>query len=181
MKYVEALDDYETFPRPWVFLAGGICNCPDWQAEIVKLLSDLDDGTLLNPRRKNFPIHDPGAARKQITWEFNAIKKADIFSMWFCAGPSDQPICMFELGANLWRFTPICIGIEPGYRREQDVRIQMELFSCYRREQDVRIQMELFSSMSPSFLRNCCISSTLEKHAENIRYEVEAWLPVFEY
>ena len=103
MKVITALEDVEG-PRPYVFLAGGITNCPEWQVEVIDKLKDFSKGTLLNPRRKNFPINDPNASREQIEWEFNAISNCDIFSMWFCKGESDQPICMYELGRNLTLF-----------------------------------------------------------------------------
>jgi hypothetical protein len=35
---------------PAVFLAGGITGCPDWQAELVRMLADVPVA-LLNPRR----------------------------------------------------------------------------------------------------------------------------------
>jgi len=118
--------------RPTVFLAGGITNCPNWQREIIEMLKDVQ-GTILNPRRENFPVGDPNSAVEQITWEFNAIEMCDIFSIWFCAGPSDQPICMYELGRNLLKREDcpdqVLIGIEPGYKREMDVRIQADLAS----------------------------------------------------
>lgn len=118
---------------PAVFLAGGVTNCPLWQDEIIEILDrksrerEMEDFIVLNPRRKNFPIHDPNAAKEQITWEFRAIERAEVFSMWFCNSPSDQPICMYELGRNLVCKLWVCIGIEPGYRRENDVRIQTKL------------------------------------------------------
>lgn len=116
-------------PRPWVFLAGGITACPEWQADIIDLLHSSQKGTLLNPRRKDFPIDDPSAAEEQIRWEYHALEEADIFSMWFCNAPSDQPICMYELGRHLAvRAASECVlGVESGYRRETDVRIQAEL------------------------------------------------------
>lgn len=149
-QYIEAISN-ETPTYPTVFLAGGIQKCPEWQIEIVKLLSD-ELITILNPRRKNFPIHDPNAAKEQIEWEFHRLNNSDIFSMWFSNADSDQPICMYELGRHLvlHRDHPetIVIGVEPGYRRAQDVVIQSGLVD---------------SSLS---LR---ISNNLEAHAENIR------------
>lgn len=87
-----------------------------------------------------------------------ALDKAHIFSIWFCAGSSVQPICMYELGRHLalhqltnykfgHRFDKIVIGIEPGYLREQDVRIQTGL-------------------VSKSLARR--ITSSLEEHAKAI-------------
>ena len=56
--------------------------------------------------------------------------------MYFCNAPSDQPICMYELGRNIseikseymgtWEHR-IVISIEKGYKREQDVLIQTKL------------------------------------------------------
>jgi hypothetical protein len=112
---------------PSVFLAGGITDCSDWQAEIVAKLGDLDVA-LLNPRRANFPIHDPSAALEQINWEFYALKGADIVSFWFDAGPSVQPIALYKLGfhaANLNK--KLIVGRDPGYLRALDVDIQLGL------------------------------------------------------
>jgi len=123
-------------PRPWVFLAGGITNCPLWQTEAIRMLSG-ETGTLLNPRRENFPMLDKAAARQQIEWEFKWLNRADIFTMWFCAGPTDQPICFYELGRHLaisclhrnefGNHRPCVVGCEEGFKREQDVRIQTQL------------------------------------------------------
>lgn len=125
------------------FLAGGITNCWEWQNAVINQLATLDDQALnidfshliiFNPRRENFPIHDPNASEEQIKWEFNAIEQCDIFSMYFCADNSDQPICMYELGRNLVRMNEkfpgkfrTIISVEKGYKRAADVKIQTEL------------------------------------------------------
>ena len=158
---VEPIDCFDT--KPTIFLAGGITNCPGWHDEIIKMLEPYNDGVLLNPRRKNFPIHDPNASKEQITWEFNALNRCSIFSMWFSAGESVQPICMYELGRHLaWAehshrpFTCTLIGVEPGYKREQDVRIQSQLVA-----QPSQYQFD--------------IASTLEQHANNILEAAKSW------
>ena len=122
-----------------VFLAGGITDCPNWQKKVIDRLGthiDCINLVVLNPRRKNFPIDDPNAAEEQITWEFTALEQMDIFSMYFCSGNSDQPICMYELGRNIVRMQMcfpvdwedrIIIASEPNYRRVQDVIIQTAL------------------------------------------------------
>ena len=91
-QYIEAISD-DVIRYPSVFLGGGITNCTDWQKEVTSLLSD-ELITILNPRRENFPVNDPQAAKDQIEWEFNALKDATIFSMWFSGESSVQPICM---------------------------------------------------------------------------------------
>jgi len=133
MRVIDAPESLSDLPRPAVFLAGGITGCPDWQNKVIAGLSDLDFGCVLNPRRANFPIHDPNAAREQITWEFNALHKADLFSMWFCNTESDLPICFYELGRYVAirqvnvQLDRVLIGVETGFKRSQDVYIQMEL------------------------------------------------------
>ena len=108
-----------------LFLAGGITNCPDWQQEIVKMLSDTDI-TILNPRRVNFPIHDPNAALEQITWEHHALRDAFAISFWF---PMETicPIVLYELGAWSMTHKSIFVGMHPEYQRRQDVEIQTKL------------------------------------------------------
>lgn len=118
-----------------VFLAGGITRCKDWQSEVIECLSGTEI-VICNPRRKTFDITDPSAAQNQIKWEFRMLEMADIFSMYFCAGESDQPICMYELGRNIVRMQQrfpyswagrIVISVEEGYSRSFDVCMQTKL------------------------------------------------------
>lgn len=132
MTYIECPDEYvPDFTRMWdppsVFLAGGITGCPDWQREIRPMLKGF---IILNPRRKNFPMDDPTAARYQIAWEHRHLRKADAIVFWF---PRDNaagcPIALFELGSWSVQSAKVAVGIERGYVREDDVRIQMELLT----------------------------------------------------
>lgn len=126
MDYIEAPKTlgYSLF-RKSIFLAGGITNCPEWQKEMVGLLSETDL-VLLNPRRENFPIHDPSAALEQITWEYDHLRIANAILFWF---PCETlcPIVLYELGA--WSMTdkPLFIGVHPQYKRRQDVEVQTGL------------------------------------------------------
>ena len=125
-RYIEAIEDCVIDDgNKSIFLAGGITGCPDWQTEMAERLSDAPL-TILNPRRKNFPIDDPTAAFTQISWEYNALRVADMILFWFCKATL-CPIVLYELGA--WSMTqkPIFVGVEPGYQRTQDVRIQTGL------------------------------------------------------
>ncbi len=128
MNYIEAPEVYPAGgDSVTVFLAGGITGCPDWQSEIVTLLSDTNL-TLFNPRRANFPIDDPSAAYGQIIWEHWHLYRADRILFWFPHSPTSVcPIALFELGAWLKSGKPIAVGVEPGYSREADVRIQTTL------------------------------------------------------
>lgn len=127
MRYIEATALPGPHMAPSIFLAGGITGCPDWQAEMVQLLVDIDL-VLLNPRRKDFPIDDPDAAYQQITWEHDLLRYADAILFWF---PQETlcPIVLYELGA--WSMAtcgkPLFIGVHPGYKRKQDVEIQTHL------------------------------------------------------
>lgn len=125
-----------------IFLAGGIQKCPMWQDRVIKNLTTVDmesdiDVYLMNPRRPNFPIHDPSAADEQIKWEFEMLEKCDIFSMYFANTlESDQPICFYELGRYIerikqrfpldWNYR-IVVTCEKGFRRWKDVDVQTSL------------------------------------------------------
>ena len=147
MKIVTAPEQY--FPDNkdvLCFLAGGINKCKDWQQKVIETLKKYehedpysfrhtpDNLVILNPRRENFPIDNPDAAKEQIVWESNWLNKCDIFSMYFCEGESDQPICMYELGRYLHKFSAyndiedhMVISVEQGYKRYKDVVIQTQL------------------------------------------------------
>ena len=127
MRYIEAPTDYVAKPNDGysIFLAGGITGCPDWQTAVVSMLR-MTPLTLFNPRRKDFPIHDPAAAEKQIRWEFDHLRRSDAVLFWF---PKDTlcPIVLFELGA--WSKNvddAIYVGTEEGYPRTQDVQLQLK-------------------------------------------------------
>lgn len=128
MIYIESPKEFERGIKGLksLFLAGGITDCPDWQSDMRSRLSTVDGLVLLNPRRANFPIGDPGAALAQITWEFEHLRKADAISFWF---PKETlcPIVLYELGAWSMSQKPIFVGVEPGYKRQQDVEIQTRL------------------------------------------------------
>ena len=124
MKYIEAPESY-IGKEASLFLAGGITGCPDWQQEMVSLLQDIPL-VLFNPRRADFPIHDPSAASQQITWEHIYLREATAIIFWF---PCETlcPIVLYELGA--WSMTQkrLFVGVHPDYQRRQDVLLQTSL------------------------------------------------------
>lgn len=127
MRYYEALDTPELhFGEFAVFLAGGITNCPQWATELRDWLKDVEGLVLINPRRANFPIGDPGAAVEQIEWEFHNLVLSDAISFWF---PCETlcPIVLYELGAWAASQKPLAVGVHPEYRRRQDVEVQLRL------------------------------------------------------
>lgn len=126
-----------------IFLAGGICKCSLWQQAIIscftneshELSPDFKDVYILNPRREDW-LEAPGAAERQIEWEFDMIERCDVFTMYFARGESDQPICMYELGRNIERMKErfpeswqdrIIITCDSEYRRVNDVIVQTRL------------------------------------------------------
>lgn len=138
MRYIEAPTPLDDIQRPAVFLAGGITNCEDWQTPVAKTLFEDNKGkrgTIINPRRAEFPIDDPSAAEEQILWEHRALWMSDVVSIWFAGGESVQPIVMFEFGCHMGRFCVgggphrITIGVDPGYKRKQDVELQIKAHS----------------------------------------------------
>lgn len=126
MRYIECPKIYEENNREKsIFLAGGITGCPDWQSELATLL-EKENLTLLNPRRKNFPVDDLNACEAQIKWEYNHLKKATGVSFWF---PKETlcPITLYELGKQSASNKPLFIGINPEYKRKMDVETQTSL------------------------------------------------------
>jgi len=127
MRYVEAPETFHDSSDKLrsIFLAGGITGCPDWQSQLAGMLSSTDL-VVMNPRRANFPIHDPNAAEHQIMWEHQHLREASMISFWFCA-ETLCPIVLYELGA--WSMTEkkLFVGVDPKYKRRADVEIQTRL------------------------------------------------------
>ena len=124
MKCIEVPTIYKGDKRS-VFLAGGITGCPDWQSKLINLLRN-EDIVIFNPRRKNFPIHDPTAAEEQIRWEYKYLRRANAVAFWF---PKESvcPIALYELGALSMTNKPLFVGVHPDYPRRRDVEIQIKL------------------------------------------------------
>lgn len=119
----ETDDDFFT---TWVFLAGGITDCPDWQKEMIERFKDVDDLVLFNPRRKEFDITNPTMSEQQIEWEHEHLKTANAVLFWF---PYHAlcPITLFELGAAMSRGATVFVGCHPAYPRYFDVVKQVAL------------------------------------------------------
>ena len=124
MKYIECPEIYDG-KETFLFLAGGISGCPNWQIELAEMLKETNL-VVLNPRRKHFLENNPDIEEEQITWEYNHLKKADIISFWF---PKETlcPITLYELGKQSTNNKPILIGVHPDYKRKRDVEIQTKL------------------------------------------------------
>lgn len=126
MRYIEAPAEC-TGSGVCLFLAGGITDCPDWQATAAAALDDLDI-TVLNPRRSSFPLHDPHAETAQVRWEHRHLRRADLVMFWFPQSPtSHQPIALYELGTLVGEGRALVIGTDPGYIRRTNVVAQLAL------------------------------------------------------
>jgi hypothetical protein len=125
---IDSFESPHVFGRPSLFLGGGISGCPDWQAEMVRLLDEMgSDLALINPRAADFDIEDESRTIRQIRWEYQMLRRADGILFWFCK-ETIQPIVLFELGAHLMvSGKPIFLGVHPEYARRLDVRVQTSL------------------------------------------------------
>lgn len=122
MQHIEAPNDYPS--QSDLFLGGGITNCPDWQADVVKMLEKTDI-IVLNPRRSTAFTGD--IADEQIRWEYAALRSVKTVLFWF---PKETlcPITLFELGVFSQRQDiRLIVGTHPDYARRFDVEVQMEL------------------------------------------------------
>lgn len=126
----------------WLFLGGGIQNCPDWQNEVIKNLNlfknDLSkDLIVFNPRQDSFDITNKDVGVNQIKWEFNYLNQMDVFTLFFF-GPtiSDQPICFYELG----RYIEI---IKNKFPSDWEKRIIIFTTTKFKRALDVVVQTSL--------------------------------------
>ncbi len=122
MKLITAPAEAKSFERS-LFLGGGITDCPDWQSEVIDMLSDTDL-TLINPRRNSWDMRaDQSESIKQINWEDWHLRHSEYIMFWF---PCETlcPITLFELGKYLMTDKKLFIGTHPDYKRRLDVIIQ---------------------------------------------------------
>lgn len=109
-----------------LFIAGGISDCPDWQADVLTGIQQLPDSvTIANPRREIYS--ETENAIKQIEWEHQALKTSETVSFWF---PEETlcPITLYELGViSERRETNLIVGVHPNYKRRLDIETQMRL------------------------------------------------------
>jgi hypothetical protein len=119
--------DFSSVSSPSVFLAGGITDCPDWQADAIEFFRDAGPAgvTLMNPRRGHFLESDPDAAALQVRWENVYLDRADVVLFWFAGGSALQPIALYELGKIGAGGKPIAVGADIAYRRRADVILQL--------------------------------------------------------
>lgn len=128
MIYVEAPNPVPLINKKYLFLAGGITNCPDWQAEVKNAFHAhywIPELVILNPRRDNFKVGDDESTT-QIMWEHKAMNMADGIIFWF---PKETlcPITLFEYGKWLNTDKKLFVGTDPLYQRNLDIQVQTKL------------------------------------------------------
>jgi nucleoside 2-deoxyribosyltransferase len=117
-----------------VFLAGSIDmgKAIDWQKQVKEAFEKNKKVTFWNPRREDF---DPDAKQdksnayfyEQVTWELNALEKADIII--YCFDPKGQaPITLLELGLHVKSGKPVIVCCPEGYWRKGNVDIVCEKY-----------------------------------------------------
>lgn len=145
MIYIEApkysVDIALLNPGDSLFMAGFITGAHDWQKEMAFREYTLcgfgskrgptrlvDHYNVFNPRRANFDVNDSNIEREQIAWEYHCIQQCNNILFWF-APETLAPITLFELGSalNTHEHENIFIGIDPKYKRKNDVIIQTSL------------------------------------------------------
>ena len=145
-KYIEApnysLDIARLDPDDCLFLAGSITGAHDWQKEMAFKEQDvygfgvykrlIHRFNVFNPRRADFDASDSNVEKEQITWEYHCIHHCNHILFWF-APETFAPITLFELGSalNTHKHENIYIGIDPQYKRKNDVIIQTSLRNEY--------------------------------------------------
>lgn len=121
-EYIAGPDDF------CIFLAGGISNCPDWQAEAIKEIGEHVDLVIFNPRRQDLVGWEGDEARAQIEWEHRMLMKSWVVVFWFCA-ETLCPITLFELGKMIGLNKEIIVGANFQYKRLFDIQEQLELMN----------------------------------------------------
>lgn len=152
MKYIKAPASLEVNSaeegKASLFLAGSISGAKNWQDSITKIEyagSSLEKSFhIYNPRRDNYNSFDPGVEEEQIFWEFNAIHFCQKILFWF-SNETVAPITLFELGPALHthKHSNIFIGIDPEYKRKNDVILQTYLRNKFLSEIIVHSQYDL--------------------------------------
>lgn len=112
--------------RPGIFLAGGIEDCPKWQADAAERIASCIPAVVVNPRQENSQTHSHIDSIIQMAWESKHLKKCQHIIFWF---PQNNicPITLFELGAYLNQNVNLFIGTDLQYPRRLEVEVQMAL------------------------------------------------------
>jgi hypothetical protein len=114
-----------------VFLGGAIDmgDAPNWQAQIIEMLSGQESLVLINPRRPSFT---PDILDEQIRWELEALEKADLIIIWFPV-KAKAPISFLEVGLYM-NSGKLIVGAEEGFYRRRNLELTCEHFETPLRQ-----------------------------------------------
>ncbi len=108
-----------------IYLAGGISDCPNWQIDLNKELTERNI-LVFNPRTDNFMGKGGLNYRKILQANHQRFLDSKAIVFWFPKSTLNS-MALFELGIACQLNKPIFIGVEPGYQREQDIHVQVGL------------------------------------------------------
>lgn len=108
-----------------LFIAGGIKGCPDWQTGFCESIRDAGL-TVHNPRRADFSIDSVLGYAASLRGTHETLMKSETIAFWF-PKESINPVVLYELGIASMTGKKLFVGVDPGYFRQDDVRIQTGL------------------------------------------------------
>lgn len=177
-RYIEAPRSYEYAEGDplAVFLAGGISDCPDWQAIASNVV--LDAGLIvLNPRRANYQLGDTSTAAEQVGWEYRHLNELPRLLTLFWFPTTDpavtvQPIALFELGrATASPQRPghhLIVGADPAYPRRADLELQLR---------HARPALTVYDSLEATIAAAVAVPRALAAEAAAVEADAQAWQP----
>jgi len=117
-----------------VFLAGSIemGKAEDWQQKLEIYFEQLDDYTVLNPRRDDWDSSwkqsiDNPLFKEQVSWELEGLEKATAIIM-YLSPETKAPISLLELGLHA-DSKKMLVCCPQGYWRKGNVEIVCERYS----------------------------------------------------
>lgn len=129
-----------------VFLAGGIVNCPNWQANAIAAIGDYyPDALILNPRRSYFDVSDPRQTDIQMEWEVTNLRKVDVALFWYADADEAQAGVAHELGFIGESDQDFVIGVDPRFSRRHLVHAQLRYTWAHREDRRYTIVHESLS------------------------------------
>lgn len=106
-----------------IFLAGG-CNS-SWRKDLIKEINDKfgDKILIFDPYREDYK-QEFDWRFNQTVWENHTIDGSCIIAFWFENSGSPQPMSLIEFGQVLNDYKTFVVGIEKGYKHEQDILLK---------------------------------------------------------
>lgn len=131
-----APDNRETTSQTKLFLAGSIeqGKATDWQDYVATKLSDIENLTIYNPRRKEWDSSwvqsiDNPEFREQVRWEHSRIYRSNAILFYFEPG-TYSPITLQEFGIALMSsYKDMYVVCPKGYWRRGNIEVSLEYYN----------------------------------------------------